>query len=96
MGSSNKLDGRPGPASPVWYAQGWWMVLRCGCGHRRAVPVGPFAIEHRVPRDASLSSIHMRLRCQFCGKANPDCDLVEPHEVRGAMAGLRPAPRPRV
>lgn len=64
---------RPKPIDLVWYRQGCYINIQCGCGRRVSELLGPFAQARRVPTNLRIYELIARLRCS-CGR-RPIADL---------------------
>ena len=64
---------RPKPIDPLWYRQGCYINIQCGCGRRVSELLGPFAQARAVPIQLCIYELIARLRCP-CGR-RPTADV---------------------
>lgn len=73
-----RLDGRPGPSSPLWYVVDDRLSVRClnpECRRAVALPISDLMRCHRLPKDMTLHELWRRLRCIECGRGQPEIDM---------------------
>jgi hypothetical protein len=66
--------GRPRPVDPLWYRFGWYLRIRCQCGHSLTQDLRTFAAERALPCTTRLYELHARLQCSQC-QGRPELDV---------------------
>ena len=69
---------RPKPIDPLWYRADCWLILRChGCRRQIRERVQDFQVKHLLPGDMRFSDLARRLKCDVCGRREPEMDVVK-------------------